>query len=193
MSDPTHATPGQSSDVVFRMLAPVFMYEVQGATFFDHAGQFNNVKFKVTLQPYNHRRDFDEITESADIHSRETLQQRGIHKSDQFWHGPEPYILVMDVTHPAGSIQVNTAGCTQECWTIEDAVTDALRLHSSRGLPGHETYTFRSPPIESGFDDSLTQRIWAFAGFRPLRLRDLPSFSGSGPFVAVGPDRQSRC
>lgn len=132
------------------MLAPVFMYEIQRATCFDHAGQFNNVTFKVTLQPYNHRTDFDEITMAADTRSRDMLQQREIHKSDHYWHGPEPYILVMDVTHPPGSIRDNPAGRTQECWTIEDAVTDALRLHSSRGLPSHETYTFRSPPTESG-------------------------------------------
>src|ERR1700722_9323991 len=74
MSDPTHATSGLSSDVVFRMLAPVFMYEIQGATCFDHAGQFNNCKFQVALQPYNHRTDFDEVTKTADTRSRDMLQ-----------------------------------------------------------------------------------------------------------------------
>jgi hypothetical protein len=35
--------------------------------------------------------------------------------------------------------------------------------------------------------------IWAFADFRGIRPRDLPSFSGSGPFLAAGPDQRSRC
>jgi hypothetical protein len=132
------------------MLTPVFMYEIQGATCFDHAGHFKNVKFEIMLRPYNHRLEFEAITQTADPSSRELLRQREIHKSDHYWHGPEPYILITDVTHPAGSIQDNLEGRTDECWTIEDAVAEALRLHSTRGLPSHGTYTFRCPSTESG-------------------------------------------
>jgi hypothetical protein len=126
------------------MLTPVFGYTIDGATCFTHSGMCKKARFEIILRPYNPNPiDWSEVVEYADDGVRDMLRQRAIHISNHF--GIAEHFLLTDVIHPAGSVS-NVTGGTGECLTVHDTVVDALRLHSSAGLPCHETYKFRCPP-----------------------------------------------
>ena len=84
------------------------------------------------------------MTEYADDGVRDMLRQRAIHISSHHF-GVAAHFLLNDVIHPAETIP-EYIGNTTECLVIQDALMDGLRLHSSAGLPCHETYNFRCPP-----------------------------------------------
>ena len=131
--------------VVFRMLTPVFRYAIDGATCFTHSGTHQSTEFEIELRLYApNPTDWAEVTEYADDGIRDMLRQRAIHISDHFFGFAEHFLLA-DVIHPAGIVS-NVTGGTGECLTVQDAVVDALRLHSSAGLPCHETYSSAALP-----------------------------------------------
>jgi hypothetical protein len=145
--DPSSEAP--LPDVVFRMLTPVFSYAIDGATCFTHSDTLRGARFEIELRPYApNPTHWEEVTKYADAGARDMLRQRAIHISEFF--GVAEHFLLIDVSYPAGSVSAVNGG-TGECLAIKDAVIDALRLHSSAGLPCHETYKFRSPPpLHSG-------------------------------------------
>ncbi len=140
------ATPTQ--EVVFRMLTPVFRYSVDGVNSFTHCGNHGNARFKIAMRPYNQNQsDWDEVT-FADAGIRDMLLQREVHISKQFF-GRASHFLVADVFHPESSVL--PVGNTMESVTVHNAVCEALRLHSSAGLPCQNSYAFRwPPPVYSG-------------------------------------------
>ena len=146
--DPVQSAP--LSEVVFRRLTPIFRYAIDGATCFTHCGNHRSARFEIELRPYApNPTAWAEVTEYADDGIRDMLRQRAIHISDHFF-GFADHFLLTDVIHQESSVS-NATGGTSECLTVQDAVVDALRLHSSAGLPFHETYQFRSPPpLHSG-------------------------------------------
>jgi hypothetical protein len=148
--DPVPAAPGTLPEVVFRMLTPIFRYAIDGATCFTHSGNYGTARFEITLRPYAHNRtDWAEVTEYADDGIRSLLLQRTFHVPDPFF-GAANHVLLNDVIHSAQSIP-EYASNTSECLVIQEAFLVGLRLHSSAGLPCHETYGFRSPPtLHSG-------------------------------------------
>jgi hypothetical protein len=146
-ADPAPAAPAALPEVVFRMLTPVFRYTIEGTILFTHSGNHGSARFEIELRRYAvNPTNWAEVTKHASEGIREMLRQRAIHISQHFF-GCAEHFLLTDVIHPAGSVS-NENGGTTECLTVQDAVVDALRLHSSAGLPFHETYRFRDPPTE---------------------------------------------
>jgi hypothetical protein len=143
---PPAPAPAPSSEVVFRMLTPIFKYAIDGATCFTHSGDHRGARFEINLRPYApNLTDWDEVTEHATNNIRNMLLERAIHVSEHF--GISAHFLLTDVFHPASGMSGATAS-TPECQAVHDAVVDALNLHSSGGLPHHETYTFQCPPSQ---------------------------------------------
>jgi hypothetical protein len=132
-------------DIVFRTLTPVFDYRIEGAEEFTHSGHCGDAGFCVRLRPCAvNMTHFTEITEYASPGIRQLLRDRHIHCPNNRM-GIAEHMLTIDVTHRGGSIP-DISGSTAESGRVPAAVLDALRLHSSAGLPSLENYVFRSPP-----------------------------------------------
>jgi hypothetical protein len=80
------------------------------------------------------------VTEYASDSTRELLRQRNINISYHFGR-PASYMLLTNVFVPEGTLGHGML----EGSTINEMVVTALRLHSSAGLPVHESYFFCCP------------------------------------------------
>jgi hypothetical protein len=142
---PDPVAPATLPEVVFRMFTPIFRYAIDGARCFTHCGNHGNARFEIELRPYAHNpTDWAQVTQYADDGIRDLLVRRRFHLSDHFCCAAR-HCLLTDVIHPESSVS-NVAGGTVEGLAVHQAAVDALRLHSSAGLPYHDTYEFRSPP-----------------------------------------------
>jgi hypothetical protein len=136
------AGPAQSQqNVTFRMMTPVFNYQVEGGGHLKHSGQYGNARFEILLRPYQHNAtDFDEVTRYCDESTLQMQELREFPHSRHFMQTAN-YVLLVDAIQPAAPNQNGSRECVQ----IMAAAQNALRLHSSGGLPSHHTYSWRSP------------------------------------------------
>jgi hypothetical protein len=135
--------PAQShQNVAFRMLTPVFNYQIEGNGRFSHSGQYRNARFEILLRPYKHEQsDFDEVTCYCSESIRQLQGLREFPHSRHFMQTAN-YVLLVDTRQPAAQYQNNTS----EGMHVLQAALNAFRLHSSAGLPSHDTYIWRDPP-----------------------------------------------
>lgn len=167
MSDqPVPVLPVQSTpqNVVFRMITPVFSYKLLRATRFAHSGDFETIRFEVELRPYwPQPTDWGEVTKYASDGIREMLRQRVIHLAD---HGlaSADHMLVADAFYSAGAAP-SERSLTRDGQRVLVSVIDALRLHSSGGLPCHKTYEYVSPS-DRGLGDRSVLRVEDFDAVR---------------------------
>jgi len=122
---------------IVRTVTPVFECRIEGADHFTHSGQHKGVDFTIELRSFN----FAEITKYADAAVQQRLRtQPGFHYSDHFF-AQVSYVLLADVTHPPGSVPAQQKN-TKESLHIHVAALQALRLHSSAGLPHNDQFQF---------------------------------------------------
>ena len=149
-----------------RILTPVFYYRLDGADNFTHAETHNGADFKVDLRSYVPT-DLEEIINHAHVNNREMIRQG-------FQRPPAAvsHVLLIEVNLP-GSAYALDMGVPAE---IQQSTVEALRLHSSAGLPNDGQFVFSDSP-------HLGIMQWVS---RQIRIFQLPSPSvlSSADFAA---------
>jgi hypothetical protein len=140
MSAPIPPLPG-SSEVLFRVITPVFGHRIEGTDRFMHSGRSGTERFEITLLPY--QAFCAEVFPSYDQEMVACLQE---HRA-QFWEGfpvGASHFLLTDVIYP-GVMDLNDPAKAPSYGRIQAAVMDALRLRSSAGIVWHLTFVFTRP------------------------------------------------
>ena len=148
---PAPALPPQT----VRILTPVFHYRFEGADNFTHAGTHKGADFKVDLRSYAPA-DLEGIINHAHVNNREMIRQG-------FQRPPAPvsHVLLIEVNLP-GSAYALDMGVPAE---VQQSTVEALRLHSSAGLPNDGQFVFSDSPHLG-----IMQRV-----SRQIRIFHLPS------------------
>lgn len=146
------------NEITFTLITPIFNFELQPPTSeFSHSGILGDAKYSVSLKRVHQcQPDYDRLLNYAE-QSPDTLGRLVTCASNGsvtrltsvflsgHYHMTD-YYLIVDTTQPMTK-ERNLFVCgSPETLSIAQAVLDALRLHSSKGLLWYQTYWFRSPP-----------------------------------------------
>ena len=160
MSRPTAPEPALPPQTV-RILTPVFGYRLVGADSFTHAGTYKAAGFKVDLRPYTGPADVEGIINHAHVNNRELIRQG-------FRHPPAPvsHFLLIEVALPGSAFALDMPIPAE----VQQSTVEALRLHSSAGLPNDGQFVFSDSP-QLGIMQWVSRQIRIFHLPTPSILR----------------------
>ena len=174
MSNPTvPASPLPPQTV--RVLTPVFAFRLDGADSFTHAGTHKGAGFKLELRPYAGPADVEGIINQAHVNIRDSIRY-GFH------HPPAPisHFLLIEVALP-GSAYALDMGLPAE---VQQSTVEALRLHSSAGLPNDGQFVFSDSPYLGVMSWTSRQtRIFHLPAPSTLRTADFAACRTTGDIL----------
>ena len=157
MSNPTDPGPALRPQTV-RILTPVHDFKIEGADSFSHAGLYKGADFKVVLRPYAGPADRDALVNLAHANNRASIRQ-GFRRFDAGAAGC--HVLLIEVALPGSAHALDTGIATE----VQLSTVEALRLHSTAGLPHDDPLMFSD--VLEGRDGERQQAgatDWAAAG-----------------------------
>lgn len=133
-----------NKEIAYHTIAPIFDYGLLSKEF-THNGTYNDAKFSISLKRIaSGREGFKELVKNADKSIHRSFQS--IHIPPRFLMGPATDdFLFIDVTYKYGK-KYEVSGNTVDTNIITHCILESLRLHSSKGVLFHNSYTFRSLP-----------------------------------------------
>ena len=135
MSSPTVPTTALPPQTV-RTLTPVFAYRLDGADSFTQAGKYKGAGFKVDLRPYVPA-EVEGIINHAHDGTRELIRQ-GLQQGFRFPPAPVSHVLLIEVALPESAFALDMPIPAE----VQLSTIEAIRLHSSAGLPNVEQFVF---------------------------------------------------
>lgn len=134
---PVSASPSAPQTV--RILTPVFDYKLEGADSFSHAGRYKGADFNVILRPFPGPADLENIIRDAHDNIRASIRQG----CQRLLTGlPGAHVLLVEATLP-GTVYALDMGIATE---VQLSTVEALRLHSSAGVPHDNPMMYSDSP-----------------------------------------------
>jgi hypothetical protein len=141
MSGQLNSNPASAAALLpqtVRILTPVFDYRIEGADRFSHSGPYKGAEFKMVLSPYAPA-DLEEIINHAHVNIRDSIRQ-GCRRLTAGAAGGHILLIEVALSGSAHALDMEVAG------EVQLSTIEALRLHSTAGLPHDDQLVFSDSP-----------------------------------------------